>query len=267
MIHLLFTSIHLFSIGSAIDVNSLHSQSNVAKFNNNKKSNNNPPQSLLQENQQDKAQFIDAISSAASSAASSGILSTLVDGLLHAKHQYFFHSPNTQIEELPEGEMTMDGGEYDSASQKDCAIEAGRNNGVCSLPCATHWPNGACIIKDANDACICVDPCTAFDLPAMDDFGHDSLLSGCEHCVRHKSRSHLRFEKWTMAGSQYTCGFCGNTCVSSNKNGPEGLREECGDQFDWTIQDCRRVDLNSEDLGGSESEASFDIYSDTPDAT
>lgn len=161
MIHLLFTFIHLFSIGSAIDVNSLHSQSNVAKFNNNKKSNNNPPQSLLQENQQDKAQFIDAISSAASSAASSGILSTLVDGLLHAKHQYFFHSPNTQIEELPEGEMTMDGGEYDSASQKDCAIEAGRNNGVCSLPCATHWPNGACIIKDANDACICVDPCTA----------------------------------------------------------------------------------------------------------
>ena len=51
------------------------------------------------------------------------------------------------------------------------------------------------------------------------------------------------------------------------QNGPEGLREECGDQFDWTIQDCRRVDLNSEDLGGSESEASFDIYSDTPDAT
>ena len=182
MIHLLFIFIHLFSIGSAIDVNSLHSQSNVAKFNNNKKSNNNPPQSLLQENQQDKAQFIDAISSAASSAASSGILSTLVDGLLHAKHQYFFHSPNTQIEELPEGEMTMDGGEYDSASQKDCAIEAGRNNGVCSLPCATHWPNGACIIKDANDACICVDPCTAFDKPAYGTFKIEELrFNNCVH--------------------------------------------------------------------------------------
>jgi hypothetical protein len=195
-------------------------------------------------------------------------LSMLVDGLLHPKHQYWFHSPNTVVEELPDGETTMDGGSFDSASQKDCAVMASANNGICSPPCATHWPNGACITKDFSGInCICVDPCTAFDQSAYDDYGHESLLSGCEHCVRHKSRSHLRFEKWTMAGSDYTCGYCGNTCVSADKNGPSRtLKEECADQYDWTIQDCRRVDLTSEDTAGSETDQSFDIYSDTPDA-
>ena len=194
-------------------------------------------------------------------------LSLLVDGLFHGKHEYFFHAPNTETEELPDGETTMDGGEFVSASSKDCAVLARSNNGICPEPCATHWPNGACILKDyTGKNCLCVDPCTAFDQPAYDDFGHETLLSGCEHCVRHKSRSHLRFEKWTMAFSKYQCGYCGNTCVSGDKNGPSRtVMEECADQYDWTLQDCRRVDLTSEDVAGSETEESYDIYTDQPD--
>jgi hypothetical protein len=189
---------------------------------------------------------------------------------LHAAmkpHSYWFHPPNTQVEALPDGELTMDGGNFESASNKDCALLAQNNNGVCPPPCATKWPNGMCILKDASQkTCLCVDPCTAFDLPSYDEFGHETALSGCEHCVRHKSRSHLRFEPWTIMKSEYTCGFCGTTCVSADKNGPSrSLMEECADQFDWTLQDCRRVELNSEDIAGSETQASFDAYSDTPD--
>jgi hypothetical protein len=217
-----------------------------------------------------RLRFIDSMTSAAGSAGlptDLGGMANLAANMAGKEHKYWFHPPNTLVEELPNGELTMDGGDYESASTKDCALLAKRNNGVCPPPCATKWPNGMCIVKDATGStCICVDPCTAFDAPAYDEFGRETVLSGCEHCVRHKSRSHLRFEAWAMGGSEYNCGFCGNTCTSADKNGPSRtLKEECADQFDWTIQDCRRIELNSEDLAGSETQESFDAYSDTPD--
>ena len=100
-------------------------------------------------------------------AAASQALDSLVSNLKRPAHNYWFHPPNTVVEELPDGELNMDGGNFESAAEKDCALLARSNNGICPLPCVTTWPNGACIIKDSTDTvCICVDPCTAFDLSA-----------------------------------------------------------------------------------------------------
>ena len=94
--------------------------------------------------------------------------------------------------------MTMDGGIYDSKYRRRLR-KASRGDGNCPPPCATTWPNGACIVKGAaRGECVCVDPCSALDLPAYDEWGHESLLSGCESCVRHKANSNLRFEGWAM---------------------------------------------------------------------
>jgi hypothetical protein len=217
------------------------------------------------------AAHINPLAAVASQAASSvggvgGPLSTLVDALVHPRHKYWFVPPNTQVEELPDGAMTMDGGVYDSKYRGDCAKLAEEANGVCPAPCAMTWSNGACIVKGARTgACICVDPCSAFDLPAYDEWGHESLLSGCDSCVRHKAKSHLRFEGWAMGGTPYTCGYCGNACVSGNKNGPsKSVLEDCGDQWDWTLQHCRRREPTSEEIAGSETEESFDPYGETP---
>ena len=195
-----------------------------------------------------------------------GSLAAITESLLHPRHKYWFVPPNTQIEDLPDGAMTMDGGVYDSKYRGDCARLAEAAGGKCPPPCATTWPNGACIVKGAaTGACICVDPCSAFDLPAYDEWGHESLLSGCEGCVRHKARSHLRFEGWAMGGSPYTCGYCGNTCVSGSRSGPDqNILEDCGDQWDWTLQHCHRREPTSEEIAGSETEESFDPYGDTP---
>ena len=70
-----------------------------------------------------------------------------------------------------------------------------------------------------------------------------------------------------MGGTPYTCGYCGNSCVSGNRNGPsKNVLEDCGDVWDWTLQHCHRREPTSEEIAGSETDESFDPYGDTPPA-
>ena len=128
--------------------------------------------------------------------------------------------------------MTMDGGIYDSKYRGDCAKLA--SDGVSSA--MRHNVAEWCVHRQGGGRgeCVCVDPCSTLNLPACDEWGHESLLSGCESCVP-RTNSNLRFEGWAMGGTP-THGYCGNSCVSGNRNGPsKNVLEDCGDVWDWTL--------------------------------
>ena len=162
-----------------------------------------------------------------------------------------FVPPNLIKEKLREGDYNADGGLFESYKEGVCAQQYGQN-GVCSKPCLLKWPDDKerCIVEDKDGQCICVDPCVLFTRPTYGEFGNEIRGSGCEECIRHKTVKSILRQPWAISNSPMNCGWCGNSCVSGDRNGPTILGNECPDDYRYTMFQCRQQQLTDEELQG-----------------
>eukprot|EP00943_MAST-04B_sp_MAST-4B-sp1_P004122 g4122.t1 len=174
-----------------------------------------------------------------------------------------FVPPNLIKEKLRDGDYNADGGLFESYNEGVCAQQFGQT-GVCSKPCLTKWPKDQerCIVEDKDGNCICVDPCVVNTIPIYGEWGNEVRGSGCETCVRHKTFKSLLKQPETISNSPMNCGWCGNSCVSGDRNGPTILGNECPDDYRYTIFQCRQQELTNEELNGIKIDEPYGVGAD-----
>ena len=81
-------------------------------------------------------------------------------------------------------------------------------------------------------------------------------------CVRHKTFKSLLKQPETISNSPMNCGWCGNSCVSGDRNGPTILGNECPDDYRYTIFQCRQQELTNEELNGIKIDEPYGVGAD-----
>ena len=65
-------------------------------------------------------------------------------------------------------------------------------------------------------------------------------------------RPHWVYESNILTEPYMRCGMCDGECVAGGRSGPLLEGEQCGGEWMWSLQDCRRWKLTSEDTEPTE---------------
>jgi hypothetical protein len=160
------------------------------------------------------------------------------------------------------------GGEGGKKAQKSAKAKKSKggqtaNEEIPPLPptpmASARTTAGRCIVADRKGNCICVDPCALLTKPKFDTFGHEMRGSGCDECVKHKRYdSSWGGKSWVIQHSPISCGWCGNTCISGDAQGASILGNECPDQYDFSLIQCRQTELSDEDIARNKDNLQVD---------
>ncbi len=202
-----------------------------------------------------------------------------------------FDFPASITEQYRANEYTSSGGIFsDSQALKTChrnKLETGK----CTPPCFDVVPGdetGRCFVYSKDRECLCVDPCSLFSSKELDPISGSTVEGsgdGCEHCVRHKSWrffvktngkapsrinprakpswvNKFQFQRDGPSGMDLfaiSCGMCDTECVAGTLDGPAQDGEECPGVWNWKIDQCRRMELTSEEMA-SQEQGEFETY-------
>ena len=192
------------------------------------------------------------------------------------------------IEPYRANEYTSFGGVFsDSQALKYCH-QRKISTGQCVPPCYDQVPGdptGRCFVYSKDRECLCIDPCTLYSGKELDPVTGSTLKGSgdpCERCVRHKSwrffleigaapkqpsrinpRSKPNWvydsnKKLGPSGKEIfdvSCGMCDSECVAGTTIGPKIDGDECPGVWNWKIDQCRRMELTSEESVAQEEGA------------
>ena len=199
------------------------------------------------------------------------------------------------IEPYRANEYTSSGGVFsDSQALKYCH-QRKISTGQCVPPCYDQVPGdptGRCFVYSKDRECLCIDPCTLYSGKELDPVTGSTLKGSgdpCERCVRHKSwrffleigaapkqpsrinprsrpnwvydydsNKKSRRKKLGPSGKEIfdvSCGMCDSECVAGTTIGPKIDGDECPGVWNWKIDQCRRMELTSEESVAQEEGA------------